>query len=305
MPESQSEYRPAAAPFDSGDGDIIIRSSDGVDFRVLTSVLARASPVLEEKLSIPLSEKGGELPVVGLPEDSQTLDIILRMLYPLAAPAPDNIDYVQRVLAAARNYALVGVAGRIRERLVDWDIMEREPLRVYGLACIAGFEDVARTAAKLLLRQPLGGPYSQDFQRMTGAAYHRLVEYHRECSRVALEAVGKPHGSSGLWHCVFFQDVKTRVIKHSACCLGGDSGKRKYITDYWRDIRLALSQTPHASVIAYPAYVGPVMSVACLCDACAPSIYQDMIQLMQAMQKQIEDRIAEVQLAFERGDGTQ
>ncbi|OCH87165.1 hypothetical protein OBBRIDRAFT_782079 [Obba rivulosa] len=283
MSNPQPETRPAAAPFNSDDGDIVMRSSDNVDFCAHKLILAQASPVLKGILEIPQPRPSTESirPVVRFSEDSTTLDSILRMLYGVPSPPSSDIDYVRPVLAAAEKYEFHSVAERVRERLMDWAAIEREPLRVYGLACGAGFEDVARQAAKLLVRHPIGGPYSEDLRCMTGGAYHRLVEYHEECGRAACAALG----SAEQW-----------VWNHCEICPTDDSKgrSRRYIHEYFHDVCKALAHTPHAAVITDPLYTGPVVRAACLCKRCAPLVCIELSKFVKILQQEIEDSIAKV-----------
>lgn len=65
--------------------DVIIRSSDNVDFRVQRAALSLFSPVFADILSIPQPEgSNGELPVVSVSEDRElSLDFLRYVLLPL------------------------------------------------------------------------------------------------------------------------------------------------------------------------------------------------------------------------------
>jgi len=83
--------------FDVSDADLIIRSSDIVDFRVHKLVLSMASPFFKDLLSLPQpsdSETIDGLHVVQLPEDSELLSSLLSMLYPLRPVIPKSYDKV-------------------------------------------------------------------------------------------------------------------------------------------------------------------------------------------------------------------
>ena len=73
-------------PFDVSDTNLVIRSSDLVDFRVHKSVLAMASPFFEDLLSLPQpsdSEIVDGLPVVQFSESSELLNSLLSFIYPV------------------------------------------------------------------------------------------------------------------------------------------------------------------------------------------------------------------------------
>jgi hypothetical protein len=76
--------------FDSSRADLVLRSCDGVDFRVEKVVLVMSSPFFETMLSLPqpLSEEETpeEPPFVKMAEDSRTLCVLLEVLYPNKYP---------------------------------------------------------------------------------------------------------------------------------------------------------------------------------------------------------------------------
>jgi hypothetical protein len=83
--------------FDVPDANIIIRSSDFVDFRVHKSVLTMASPFFKDLLSLPQpsdSESVDGLPVVELSEDSELLKGLVSMLYPVCTVIPNSYEKV-------------------------------------------------------------------------------------------------------------------------------------------------------------------------------------------------------------------
>ena len=89
----------AAAPFDHAKADIILRSSDKSDFRVFKLFLSLASPFFETLFELPQPTQASEdqeikdgLAVIYMPENSKTLDILLRFCYPctLAKRIPNS-----------------------------------------------------------------------------------------------------------------------------------------------------------------------------------------------------------------------
>jgi hypothetical protein len=83
--------------FDVSDADLIIRSSDFVDFQVHKLLLSMASPFFKDLLSLPQpsdSKTVDGLHVVQLLEDSELLNSLLSMLYPLRPVIPKSHDKV-------------------------------------------------------------------------------------------------------------------------------------------------------------------------------------------------------------------
>jgi hypothetical protein len=98
--DPESPIDPATSPlepFDLSDANLIIRSSDLVNFRVHKSVLAVVSPFFRDLLSLPQpsdSESVDGLPVVELSEDSELLKSLVSMLYPVPMVIPKSYDKV-------------------------------------------------------------------------------------------------------------------------------------------------------------------------------------------------------------------
>jgi BTB/POZ domain len=84
-------------PFEVPDANLIIRSSDNIDFRVHKSLLAMASPFFKDLLSLPQpsdSEIVDGVPVVRLPESSELLNNLLSILYPVPTVMPNSYEKV-------------------------------------------------------------------------------------------------------------------------------------------------------------------------------------------------------------------
>ena len=87
--------------FDVSDTNLILRSSDLVNFRVHKPVLAMASPYFKDLLSRPQSsgETVDGFPVIQFSEDSELLNCLVSMLYHLPV-MPSSYDKVLYFLAA-------------------------------------------------------------------------------------------------------------------------------------------------------------------------------------------------------------
>jgi len=87
---------PQPEAFDVSDTNLILRSSDLVDFRVHKPVLAMVSPFFQDLLSLPQpsdSETVDGLPVIQLSEDSELLNCLVSILYHLPV-IPSSYDKV-------------------------------------------------------------------------------------------------------------------------------------------------------------------------------------------------------------------
>ncbi|THH31269.1 hypothetical protein EUX98_g2929 [Antrodiella citrinella] len=182
----------ATAPFDStaqdnGLADVIIRSSDGIDFYVSRVILSMSSTVFRDMLRhaqpgpAALSEQAA-LPVIHVTEDHQTLDILLRILYPnTEVTPPHDVDKFHSILEAGRKYDLEKVTGVSGEALMR--LAGTEPFVVYTLACEYGLENVARTVAGVVallpIQEALCNEHPAKLRGITAIEFQRLLIYRQ------------------------------------------------------------------------------------------------------------------------------
>lgn len=170
--------RTASSPFDRQDADLIIRTSDGVDFCVHAAVLSVASPVLDGILSTRMGmimDPDGRQ-VLRLPEKSDTIEPLLKLCYPVLRPPLRSLRQIRDVLNAATSYDIQVIGEMLETRLVTY--AEQFPLQVYAIACRNGLENTARTAAEYAVRKPFWETYHRDIEYITAGAYWRLLAYY-------------------------------------------------------------------------------------------------------------------------------
>ncbi|KAH9912574.1 uncharacterized protein B0H18DRAFT_1053203 [Fomitopsis serialis] len=179
----------APPPFNSPHADVILQSSDSVNFRVRKAILAEASPFFETMFSLPTGSTENhactspDLPVVPMQEDSTTVDGLLRFCYPAGRRLREmGLDDISVLLPAARKYAM--------DQMVDYLTLTLEvfigtsPLRVYCLAIHHQLgEHLTRAAARGFLDQPIQTAYihTPELDHISGSAYARLLDYHHRC----------------------------------------------------------------------------------------------------------------------------
>lgn len=195
-----SFIRDADRPFDDPRADVILRSSDGVDFRVFKTVLSLASPLFNDMFSLPqrspysnpqqqsdrVQYRDGLL-VIPFTEDSQTLEFILRSCYPIRSPKISELTDLSKVLSASRKYQ-IDVFDGVAESMLDATIPE-DPFGVYAIAVRFGLHDIADKAARRTVRKPLL-TFSKPLLELSVDQYYRLLKYRDDCS-IAAVAVTK------------------------------------------------------------------------------------------------------------------
>ncbi|KAK7688287.1 hypothetical protein QCA50_008657 [Cerrena zonata] len=139
----------AQAPFDNqgADADIILRSSDRVDFYVHKVLLRVASSFFTNMFIVAANEPNNppSLPIVDVAESSSTMNSILRICYPVDEVEQTSLDIVAEVLEAALKYEMHKVISDMKKELLTYT--PKAPISVYAKACALNLEDEALQAA--------------------------------------------------------------------------------------------------------------------------------------------------------------
>ena len=94
----------AQSPFHEESADVILRSSNGVNFFAHKIILSLASPIFSDMFSIPQPSTGGQeatRPIVDVTEDDLVLDSLLRYIYPVYNPSFTDFNVLDGVLAVS------------------------------------------------------------------------------------------------------------------------------------------------------------------------------------------------------------
>ena len=173
--------------FNAPDGDIILRvqGSPNRDFRVHKIVLSLASPVFKDMFSLPqprseaLEAKGGaDTEVVDVTDPPQALALVLKLIYPFLPPNIANLDLLVEALVVTDKYNIEGARARLRVKLPKF--VNKDPLRVYAIACRFGFDEEAEAVSSLTTGTylPALPQLPDDFKYLSPPAYHRLMVVH-------------------------------------------------------------------------------------------------------------------------------
>lgn len=181
----------AATPFDHAKADIILRSSDDIDFRVFKLFLTLASPSFETLFDIPQPTEPGNdqemkdgLAVIRVQENEKTLDTLLRFCYPCTLAEDPKLEVLEDlvdVLEAARKYSLDTIERKVHQALSNPKIIEAEPLRCFVIARRGHAREETLLAAKYTLTQPLIPSWFEEISLITAADLLALLTYHQTC----------------------------------------------------------------------------------------------------------------------------
>jgi len=137
--------------------DVILRSSDLVDFHVHKSALVASSPVFRDMFSLPHPPDYAPeaLPEVYLSECANTLNGLISFLYPVAPEIPDYGDDILTLLAAATKYDMDAVQSSIRAGVSRKKLLSGGAFHVYAVAYSKGLIPETAIAARNTLGYPL------------------------------------------------------------------------------------------------------------------------------------------------------
>jgi len=189
--------------FDYPEADIILRSRDSYEFRVLKLYIVHSSPVLGEKVLIspnpppstpanPIdSQVDGStnfhaLPVVELPLNGAILFSLLTYIFPVPPVLPSTVEQTMELLSVAQKYKMDVVLPHIRNHIIQQDpsfIQRKTAFLVYSLAQRYGLRDEALKAARstlsfstLTIKDLF---WDNKLSMMPGDVLHELWIYHQ------------------------------------------------------------------------------------------------------------------------------
>ncbi|KAJ7811378.1 hypothetical protein B0H14DRAFT_3755127 [Mycena olivaceomarginata] len=295
-PGSPFDGRPPTA------GDVILRSSDGVDFRVHQVVMSLASPIFATMFALPQPEEEAE-PVL-MAESAVALDRMLRFWYPgTEPPAIDTLDELQRVVEIlVSKYEVQSAVYTAKSYIRNY--LETQPVAVFAFACTQGWEDVAQAAARESLKHPIrvfDDDATTGLKQITGESYHRLLQYHYRCGIAA-------KGTTNSLRWVPATATKTLVWFTCRNCAdytldwylsdGAAYSTRVWFINYLTSVGAELSATPGISPADHEL-LQPALKEASKCSVCREQVHEQLLNWVSTdLLTQIQAAINEVQLKF-------
>ena len=183
-----------AYTFDAPDADLTLLANDNTEFRVHRCILAAASAFFADMFTLPQPPSGDtSVPVVPVSEFRQTLDSLLRFIYPVQDPLIPTLDELNPILGAAFKYDFSAVISTLRKVLVTPHFLETSPTRVFAIASRYELEAEAQLASRFTLTiNILDCPLSEDLKFISAYSYHRLLDLHRRRADAAQELLKVP-----------------------------------------------------------------------------------------------------------------
>ncbi|KAH9174350.1 hypothetical protein EDB89DRAFT_1952399 [Lactarius sanguifluus] len=169
---------------DVSQADIIVRSSDHVDFRIHKLILATSSPVFKDMFSLSQpsnNEAVDELPIIQLSEDAELVRALIMALYPIPFEIPASYDRILALLAAAQKYEMGTVLSSIRAEVSHRKLSilnGAQVFRAYAIASSKRLIPEMNMAARLSLDLPMTFQHiGVELRLFEGWALRALVEF--------------------------------------------------------------------------------------------------------------------------------
>ncbi|KAF8988089.1 hypothetical protein BDQ17DRAFT_1314773 [Cyathus striatus] len=172
-------------PFDgSEESDVILRTSDNMDFCSHRAILSVASSFFKGMFSLPRRPSDDvSVPTIDVPEDSKVLDTLLRYCYPVMDLIISDLTLLVDVLEAAMKYEMTLVITTLYHQLPAF--VQDQPLKLFALACCLHLEDITLFAAQRwrhiaprASNESVGkNNYIQEMDGISAGAYYRLIRF--------------------------------------------------------------------------------------------------------------------------------
>ncbi|KAJ7441395.1 hypothetical protein B0H11DRAFT_1827166 [Mycena galericulata] len=212
MSDDTTHIRDAAAPFSPSPhphyppADVILRSSDGVDFHVHQDVLKFSSTCFDGMFTA-VRNGTSDLsrdwkPVILLPEPHPVLRLLLTLAYPAVLVSQyslthANLDVFVDTYKTAGEYRFMHVQQLLDQMLDNPSLIEAHPHRLFAIGRICNVHKVVRKAALYTIRSTLHPRLAAfpEMRRLSWDEAQILPDFHHMCG-VNAEKIVKGNAKS-------------------------------------------------------------------------------------------------------------
>ncbi|KAL5492647.1 hypothetical protein ACEPAI_4094 [Sanghuangporus weigelae] len=304
-------------------GGVILKSADGVEFKVYKNILALVSPFFRDMFT--LSQAGesndgehqgkaiavptADVQAIDISESSSTIDTLLRLLYPISPPsfpgisesgkvtdAQEFVDGIGSVLAAALKYDMQIAVEKLCTKLLEAVettfpngsvVNETLSLHVFVLACRLKLKEMARRAAYASLKGSIAGVFIEDLRQINAAQYLRLLQFHTNMADKVKALV------------INCRDFSSLSLVCASCGGGSSSSPRtaKWVLDFVARSQPIISQSPAGYKILTQEFIGDTIRK----DLCRASVCEQVPEKWNVLSNEIRQRI-DIAIANQEND---
>jgi len=226
----------AGPPFEATDmTDVILQTSDGVQFHINKIILSLSSQFFKDMFTLPPPPKESnsadaeqKLPVIHVDDDTQGLFQLLSWCHPHGAPSTD-FDNLVVTLRLANKYDMEHTIKRVEKFLrSSTEVVKKDCFRVYAIAMQYQLWEVAKMAAQYTLEIPINDiPDAEEFKLISGADLQKLNRYRSDCVVAMRKVVGNHEWSqTGIMNA--WPEVK-QIASTGCQCLKVDTYKQTHM----------------------------------------------------------------------------
>lgn len=247
--EEYSSKPRSAVYFNSTDADLVLKSIDGVEFRVFRRILSEGSGFFQTMFTLP-SETSESLqegphehhppPVVDITEGSRDFSVILQLLYPVPEPKAQSLEQLNELLSIALKYDMPGVQHSLRNQLTSQPFATSDPFTAFTIAVRHQLvEEIKITAGWTFSVSLLDMPLTDEHRYITGYEFFQLVKLHRRRAKELLDII-KSH---------------TLSIKCPGCSRQMDDQSTIWWKDWEARASVEIQKRPCTRIIFSPTFI--------------------------------------------------
>jgi hypothetical protein len=301
------DYYDSGPPFDDSDADIILRSlptsfpgwdlASATHFRVHRLFLIKASPIFKQLLcegEATPSHPGitrdtyDNLPVLCLPEDTETLHSLLTAIYPTDVAYPHKLEAMMRTHAAAKKYGMSSALTLFRaySTSVASVVTTENAFQAFFLAFNSGLKEEALRAARLSLSLPLTfEALGEQLYHASGPALEALCMHRLAASRAIDSGV--------ISFEIEVEDLRGWSLPHNRSgCAALGPGPREQLNSFAAEVIADLSRMNISS------FTETMSSQGFKCPLCGAPLRLDFQRLFRCLERHIDDSFEEASPVF-------
>ncbi|KAG6334362.1 hypothetical protein ID866_4723 [Astraeus odoratus] len=286
----------AGAPFNGSNADVILRTVDNVDFRFYKLLLSLASPFFANMFALPqpsptdssADETKYGLPIIPVSEKSAIMRKLLSFcspVYDTDVPALENLDIVMSVLDAVDKYDMKRVGKFIVNMISAPRFLEKEPMRVFAIACRYRAEEESTIACRYMLRfavWELAHVAELDF--ISGSDYQRLVRYHASCGEAMTQLMR-------LWSSYPLPPLDCKFCRKQGI-------SRLSVKEYQDSVIEALRIRPCTETLLRREWIDAMVRKAGSCQNCRERAPRKLAEYVKELATPVEHIISDIRLGL-------